>query len=255
MQLITLNTWGGRAGNEALRQFFRTYKDRVDVFCLQEIWSGPYEHLEGSPAGGKKIEHDEILVHGMQEISHILSNHAVLFHPHHLDNYGLMMAIRQDIPIQASGEVFVHKYKNYIPEGDIGKHARNIQHATIGCNNKSITIINFHGLWNGQGKTDSPDRIEQSKKILDFIRTIGGEVVLCGDFNLSPDTKSLKMFEEFGLRNLIAEYRIQSTRTSFYTKPEKFADYIFVSTGIRVNSCTVIEEEVSDHAAILLDIE
>jgi endonuclease/exonuclease/phosphatase family metal-dependent hydrolase len=78
---------------------------------------------------------------------------------------------------------------------------------------------------------------------------------LCGDFNLPPNTKSLAMFEEFGLRNLISEYKINSTRTSFYTKEEKFADYIFVSNGIKVNDFSVLPDEVSDHAPLFIDFE
>lgn len=255
MKLITLNTWGGRAGNKNLLNFFRTHKDSVDIFCLQEIWSAPYDHLEGSSAGGKDILHDTILVYGKQEISQILSDHYSMFHPHHLDNYGLMMSVKKNIPIDNSGDIFVHKDKGYIPLGDVGHHARNIEYVTFTLNAKMVTVINFHGLWNGKGKDDSEDRLEQSKKILDFIGTLDGETILCGDFNLLPDTKSIKLFEEFGLRNLILENKIISTRTSFYTKQEKFADYIFVSKGIKVNEFKVLSDEVSDHSPLLLDFE
>ena len=37
MKIITLNTWGGRAGEERLLDFFNTHKDDTDIFCLQEI--------------------------------------------------------------------------------------------------------------------------------------------------------------------------------------------------------------------------
>lgn len=255
MKLITLNTWGGRAGKENLLKFFDNQKNTTDIFCLQEIWSAPYEHLEGSAAGGKNINHAEILVYGKQEISKTTPNHNYFFHPHHLENYGLLTLITKDLPIKNHGEIFVYKHKNYKPAGDIGNHARNIQYFTFHKENKTITVINFHGLWNGQGKGDSADRLSQSKKILDFIKTLDGEIIFCGDFNLSPNTESLKMFESFGLKNLIKEYNIQSTRTSFYTKPEKFADYIFVSNGIKVNDLKVLPEEVSDHAALFLDFD
>jgi len=42
MKIITLNTWGGRAGKELLLSFFEKYRDDADIFCLQEIWSAPH---------------------------------------------------------------------------------------------------------------------------------------------------------------------------------------------------------------------
>ena len=57
------------------------------------------------------------------------------------------------------------------------------------------------------------------------------------------------------MRNLIHEYNINSTRTSFYTKPEKYADYIFTSKDLLIKNFEVLPEEVSDHAALLLEIE
>jgi hypothetical protein len=74
MKIISLNTWGGRAGKEGLLAFFSEHKKDTDIFCLQEIWSAPYSHLEGYKAGGKEIDHSEIMVHGLQEITELLSD-------------------------------------------------------------------------------------------------------------------------------------------------------------------------------------
>ncbi|MGH7175090.1 MAG: endonuclease/exonuclease/phosphatase family protein, partial [Minisyncoccia bacterium] len=57
-----------------------------------------------------------------------------------------------------------------------------------------------------------------------------------------------------GMRNLIEEYKITSTRTSFYDETEKFADYAFVSPEAKVLDFKVLPEEVSDHAALYLEI-
>lgn len=45
MKLISLNTWGGRAGKEELLAFFERHRD-IDIFCLQEIWSAPYNDMD-----------------------------------------------------------------------------------------------------------------------------------------------------------------------------------------------------------------
>ena len=254
MKLISLNTWGGRAGKEKLLAFFEKNKD-VDIFCLQEIWSAPYEHLEGRVAGGLDLNHSEIMVYGMQEISAILDNHTAYFKPHHLDNYGLMILVKKDLDVIAEGDVFVYKEKGHIPEGDIGFHARNVQYITIQSPKGSRIILNFHGLWNGGGKGDSDDRLLQSDRIIEFMKTLSDPFLICGDFNLLPDTESLKKLEDFGLRNLIKEYGIVSTRTSFYKKENKFADYALINEGVEVKDFKVLPDEVSDHSPLYLDFE
>lgn len=254
MKLISLNTWGGRAGKDKLLAFFEKYKD-VDIFCLQEIWSAPYDHLQGHDAGGLSINHDDIMVYGMQEISESLEGHITYFRPHHLDNYGLMMLIKKDLAVTAEGDFFVHKERGHVPEGDVGRHARNVQYVTFDTPQGSRTAMNFHGLWNGVGKGDSEDRLKQSGNIIQFVKNFSNPFVMSGDFNLLPDTESLKKLEEFGLRNLIKEYNITSTRTSYYSKPEKFADYTFVSEGIKIKEFKVLPDEVSDHAPLYLEFE
>lgn len=254
MKIISLNTWGGRVGKEGLINFFSEYKNKNDIFCLQEIWSAPYDHLEGQILGGVETKHNNIMVYGKQEIEKMMSDYTSFFRPHHLNNYGLLMLVHKDYEIIKEGELFVHKEKDFIPEGDVGHHARNIQYISLFCHEKVVTVINFHGLWNGEGKKDSTDRLKQSENIVAFIQSLEGEVILMGDFNLSPETESLLMFEKAGLVNLIKEYGISSTRTSFYTKPEKFADYVFVSKGLHVKDFKVLPDEVSDHSPLSLEI-
>ncbi len=254
MKIVTLNTWGGRAGKEGLLNFFRTYKGTVDIFCLQEMWSGSYEHLGSYTAGGVQMDTVSVMTEGVQDISTLLDAHQSFFHPHHLGNYGLLILCNKALDVREYGEVFVHKHKDYKPKGDVGLHARNIQFAKFEHKGTPYTVMNFHGLWNGKGKTDSEDRILQSQKIVEFVQAQKGEVIFCGDFNLLPDTQSIKMLEDAGLRNLVTEYGVTSTRTSLYKKSEKFADYIFVSKGVEILDFKVLPEEVSDHAALYLEI-
>ncbi|MEK7201275.1 MAG: endonuclease/exonuclease/phosphatase family protein, partial [Patescibacteria group bacterium] len=65
--------------------------------------------------------------------------------------------------------------------------------------------------------------------------------------------ESVSRIEAAGLRNLIKEYHVTSPRTSHYTKPEKFADYAFVSAEVTVEDFKVLPDEVSDHAPLYLE--
>ncbi len=265
MKILSLNTWGGRPHKEAQLDFFKNQSD-IDIFCLQEIWGDPYESHVSKKTGGVVINRSEIWTTGLDDLSSLFSNHASLFHPHFGDKYGLLMFVNKKFEILDSGELFVYKEKGWTHEEDGGNHARNIQWAKLKTTQGTRVVINFHGLWNGQGKGDSEDRLRQSENIINFIKSQSDPVIFCGDFNLRPDTESIKKFEDFGLRNLIKEYGITSTRTSFYTKPEKFADYaismadVIPEFGIireneerRDGGCGVVYDPVAKKFAIGLE--
>lgn len=254
MKLITLNTWGGLAGREGLLSFFEKHKNEVDIFCLQEVWDGSLIDETGKEniSMSTNLSLGKKLMNGKKDISEILSNYAAYFRPQ-FRHYGLSSFVRNDIKVIDEGEVFVHKEKNYIPQDDIGYHARNMQYMKIDTKNGERTVINFHGLWNGQGKSDSNDRLLQADNIVRFINNAQVPIIMCGDFNLLPTTESIKRIENTGLTNLIRKHNVTSTRTSFYTKPEKFADYIFVSPDIDVVDFKVLPDEVSDHSPLYIE--
>ncbi len=248
MKIISLNAWGGMVGAEELIEFFKKHQD-VDVFCLQEIFNGG----ENDPA--EVAERIALKVYDLlSRIKNALPQHESYFRPQLKEHYGLAMFVKKDIQVLEEGEKFVHKEKGYNPGNTLGRHARSIQYIKTRHNDSDLHIINFHGLWNGMGKTDTEDRIVQSKNIATFIQSLKNEVVFCGDFNLRPDTQSLKIIEDTGLINLIQKYGILSTRTSHYTKDEKFADYAFVTQGIEVKDFKVLPDEVSDHAPLFMVI-
>jgi exonuclease III len=259
MNLITLNTWGARAGHKEFLKFIEDHKE-IDVFCLQEVWNVKEEEaekifgiLEGALVGGVVLtgEMDDLF----PQVSNVLPDHQGFFRPHYGTHYGLAIFVKKDLDLKEEGDIFVYKDREFVPTGDVGNHARNIQYVTINTKNGLRTIINFHGIWNGKGKTDSEDRLEQSDNIIKFLKTLTNPFILCGDFNLLPDTESLKKFEQFGLRNLIKENNISSTRTSLYKKEHRLADYVFASDGIKINNFKVLPHEISDHNPIYIDFE
>lgn len=134
----------------------------------------------------------------------------------------------------------------------------------------SFLVCNIHGVSLPGHKNDSEERIEQSQTIINFAKKMKMPTVIGGDFNLNPDTKSIKMFEEAGFRNLIGEYGIKATRNHFawdqavqqqeeggreFFGKQLFADYVFVSPGISVKNFEVPDIEISDHLPLVLDFE
>ena len=260
MKLISLNTWGGRAGKDALLSFLQTHAE-VDIFCFQEMWR----------KNGKPIEtvlstlSREMLTGAAYELYHAiemtLPRHYGYFRPHFYDFFGLALFVRKDLRTQEEGELFVYKERGYIAKCDIpGREyadiGRNLHYVTVETARGPLTFIHVHGLWNGDaGKKDTEDRLLQSDNIIRFLETLQNPFILCGDFNLLPETESLQRLERFGLRNLITEYGITSTRTKYYTKANRFADYVLVSPGITVKDFQVLPDGVSDHSPLYLEFE
>lgn len=246
MKLICLNTWAAEGGRENLLDFFKRNQE-VDIFCLQEIWEGGEDH---APLWGKQID-----AHLLTSLANILPDHTSFFYPHYMDYFGCAIFLKKDIKVLEEGDIFVYKErKNMFDDDKAINHARNLQYIKIETPHGVRVILNFHGLWNSINKEDSPERLIQSENIIKFIKDISDPYVLCGDFNLEPHTTSLKMIEDIGLRNLIKEFNIKTTRSSMYTKTSsRFADYAFISPGIKVNDFSVMPDEVSDHLALYLD--
>lgn len=250
MKLISLNLWGGRVHKE-LTSFLKEHSETTDVFCFQEM----YHQADGKFSNAKWAD-DGINLQLFDYIKNLLPGHIGIFYPHFEDFWGLATFIRKDISILEEGEKFVH-YSPSKEEEQTGATSKNLQYISIELNHKKVNIVNFHGLYGGKGfgKGDSDARIKQSENIVNFLKSFSGEIVFCGDFNLNPDTKSLKIIENMGLRNLITESGVISTRTSFYKNEGKFADYTLVTNGVHVKKFEVLSDEVSDHNAMLLEFD
>jgi endonuclease/exonuclease/phosphatase family metal-dependent hydrolase len=207
--------------------------------------------MVGRKAGGRPLSG---IAHWLlTDIGVTLHDHVAYFRPQFKDYYGLTIFIKKNIILREEGELFVYKDYGYFSEEDIGDHSRNIQYVSIDSSAGIRTVAHLHGLWNGHGKGDSPDRLLQSDNIVRFLHSVDSPYIFCGDLNLLPETESLKKLEAAGMRNLIKEFGITSTRSSLYTKPVRFADYMFVSDGIEVKDFKVLPDEVSDHLALYLE--
>lgn len=240
MKLITLNIWGGHIRGPLLA-FIKAYQE-VDIFCFQEVYHNAKNKVSN--------EDRQVSLNIFSELQQLLPGHHGYFRPAVANIYGIGAFIKNNISVLEEGDVAIHVNSNYPGLGPT--HSRNLQWLKCCLHQQFYSILNVHGLWNGQGKTDSPERIAQSKRIREFMDTIQTPKILCGDFNLRPDIESMKILEN-GMNNLIKTYQVTSTRTSLYPKNEKYADYILTSPDITINQFAVLKDEVSDHSPLLLD--
>ena len=240
MKLITLNIWGGHV-HRPLIEFFNQHRD-VDVFCLQEV----YHQAKETISAEDRWHHLDIFA----EIAEALPEHQGYFCPIVNGIYGLAAFVKKSVNVIDEGSVPIHDNPDYPGRGPT--HPRILQWLKLTAQEKQYVICNIHGLWNGQGKGDSPARLLQSERICDFTSSIDVPTLLCGDFNLLPDTESIRRLE-VGMTNLITQHDITSTRTELYDKPIGYADYVLTPPDINVNHFEVLADVVSDHAPLLIE--
>jgi endonuclease/exonuclease/phosphatase family metal-dependent hydrolase len=241
-RLISLNIWGGKA-RDPLLEFLQRYGALIDFFCLQEVFNGTVESSV-QPGSTPDI---------FSRISAVLPEHEGHFAlAEQTDMTGLALFTRRSIRIDRISDTFVYRWKNSMEANNPASTGRNLQYVDFENGGKRFRLAHMHGLWNGQGKTDTEDRLEQSRRAKAVLDQAEGPKLLCGDFNLLPETESLGILGQ-GMRNMIKEYGVVSTRSGLYQKPDKFADYIITSPEIDVKAFKVLPHSVSDHLPLYLE--
>lgn len=252
LRLISLNTWGGRALHPLLR-FLKAAAEDTDIFCLQEMFCA-------EPQGMAERHPEEFvcadLYPRVAAVLHAFQGAFAAFdHNPYLQSQAIF--VRKGINVRRIADLVVHQPTRPQETGSAVISARKLQHAAVDFCGRTYTIANLHGLWNGGSKTDAPERIVQSQNVRSFLQGIAGPKILCGDFNLLPDTQSLRMMEE-GMVNLVRSSAITSTRTPLYRHfhdpaASKFADYMLVSPDVTVHKFAVLPYIASDHSPLFLE--
>lgn len=254
MKLISLNTWGGKI-YQPLIEFIKQHSQDTDIFCLQEVYSTSLNIKQY-----KNLLRANLL----EEFNTVLSGFRSYYFPsfsNYDDNansvgfdltYGQAIYIKKQIKIIAHKNYLIHKYKNFEgPDKMFSNIPTLLQKIQFSIADKIFSIFNFHGTPYPPAKKDTRRRLKQSTKVKAIMNKVKSAKILVGDFNLSKNTKSIKLFED-EMRNLIKEFNIKRTRSKlspFYEKSnfQKFADYTFVSSDVKVTNFQVPDIEISDH--------
>ncbi len=263
MKLITLNIWGGQV-YKPLIEFIKEQSETVDIFCFQEVFKSE-----------RNIFHNNMRTNIYSDIVKILkdynSYYAPMFQGHDTKEkvdfellFGQATFVRKSIKVLSEGDIFVYgsygqEYTKPVRSGGFMDFPRNMHFVNIenpsvrsGQVKKETLIANLHGFWIPNSKEDTPERLEQSDKIIKFLNSYKHRKILCGDFNLNPNTKSMFKLEE-GMINLIKKHNVKSTRSNLHTRKDKYADYILVSKDVEVKDFKVLTNEVSDHLPLFLE--
>ncbi|MBX5190215.1 endonuclease/exonuclease/phosphatase family protein [Rhizobium sp. NZLR3b] len=266
MRIISLNAWGGRL-HEALIDYVA--QADPDVLCLQEVLRAPGVDDRWSIYRDAGLELPQ-RANLFAEIRAALPGHDGFFCPTsrgELFNgdtaitaeFGLATFVRKSYSVITQGLDFVH---GSFSANGWGEHPRprNAHCIRLFSHERAstVTIAHMHGLRDPAGKGDTAARQEQAAALAALIERIwpGDEgLVVCGDFNVLPDSATFTILARLGLSDLVTGNGLADTRTSYYLKQGRFADYMLVTPGVNIVKFEVVEApEVSDHRALLLDV-
>ena len=267
MQVMSLNAWGGKL-QDRLLPFIE--EACPDVLCLQEVVHTPLADKGWLTYRDQGIELAQ-RARFFDEVSRALPDHVAVFCPaaqgdlwdgdtRYDSQWGLATFVRRSLPIVAQKQGFVHGA--FSPYG-YGDHPRSRSaHAVRVFDYEKgfpVTIAQLHGLRDLAGKRDTPARLEQARRLAALVQSVaepGDRIVVCGDFNVLPESRTFQVMAEIGLTDLVTGRGFRSTRTSHYKKPETFADYMFVNSALADAPFEVLETpEVSDHRPLRLRID
>ena len=169
-------------------------------------------------------------------------------------------AIFSRFPIVKSDTIFFDvpfkKIFNYETiNSDYSLTPRNLQHAVIKINNTNLNVFNTQGIWD-KNREDTERRLKMANTIVDNIK--GKEnVILAGDFNVKPNTKSISVIE--GHLNNIFKGNLKTTwnmrQKNDPVKETAVIDMVFVSKDIKIVDKYCPNVDISDHLPLVCIFE
>ncbi len=247
LKFLCLNLWQG--GNLMKNVIAFIKKENPDVIALQEVYNGddfsweqkfrsmdvlrgalgyPYESfapafLERTVFG--KVEQGNAILSRFP-----LIERSTIF-------YDVPYAEREDKP----------GYYEHTP--------RNLQHVCLNTTNHELHMFNTQGIWGIDGR-DSDRRLLMGRSITEQIHSFS-HVIVAGDFNVNPDTQSMRCIEKH-LSNIFKNELTSTFNMSHKTNPgyaTAVVDMIFASPSIRIIKKSCPEVDISDHLPLLATFE
>ncbi|MFV2105660.1 endonuclease/exonuclease/phosphatase family protein [Micromonospora sp. LOL_015] len=264
MRIVSVNAWGGALANELLPWLA---EGAADVVCLQEVTRTP-----GLTGWTRFDDGDRALpqrANLFDDVRAVLPRHQGFFltsdsgpvtdatGARHRQDFGVATMVAERLPVVGVDSAFVHG--EFVAHGEWTVADRPRVALAVGVvgrtDGRQVWVVQVHGLRDPAGKADTPARRAQAVRLTELVQRIREPddlVVVCGDFNVLPDSETFDVLGGIGLTELVGT---ADTRTSHYPKPVRHASYLLVSDVAAVERFEIVRQpEVSDHRALLLDL-
>lgn len=249
LKIICLNMWRGGALFDNIKSFIT--QEKADLLALQEVY-----HAEDEPP--------------QQQWHNISALARILGYPHYAFNPAFSQkregqkrvqngnAILSKFPISSSTSTWYDKnYQANLPEilGDYTATPRNLQHAEIAVDSKTLHIFNTQGIWGFDGE-DNDRRLHMGEVIA---QEVAGKqpALLMGDFNVKENTQTIQKVEQ-QMRNifkgeLTTSFNMQHKSDGGFATA--VVDMMFASPDVKIVNHYASKENVSDHLALVAEVE
>ena len=233
MKIVFLNVWSGGKMADALAAFLRQQAPTTDLLCFQEAYDSFPQFAAAAlgadfaaPLSAKKI----------LDIKTERFEQMVFYKP------GTVQIV-DSAPVLGD-----------MARSGLGQYL----HCTVG--GRELHLCNVHGLPLPGHKRDTPERLAQSRGLIEFMDGKTGPRIIGGDFNMFPDTESIELFAQAGYRDLVTEFQIPTTRNHlawdrFPDNPQKFADFVFIDPSLQLQKFEVVDNEISDHLPLIVEVD
>lgn len=265
MKLLSLNVALFETNNDALSDFLS--KQNLDILCLQEV-SAKID-VSANPDFVSKKSIDKVtknLKYSLFGITWIIKEfHLKNFHKKENFDYhfgGFLKAgnyLKTRFKVIKKANVFVQKGSLMPTDWSSWpkEQSKAVQVVDLELpNSKKLRVLNYHGIWTRE-KNGNEMTLKACQKILDLAKEVDYATIIVGDFNLFPDTPSMRVFYN-DFTSLVDKYNILTTRpksNELSHLKRNVVDYVLVSKDIKVNSFMVLDSEASDHLPLILDFE
>jgi endonuclease/exonuclease/phosphatase family metal-dependent hydrolase len=157
--------------------------------------------------------------------------------------------------------ITLHENKNPFPQDSTNYEiiGRKLLHLTLIIEDKTVSFLNTHFAWAKTPK-EEPHQTQQGEILLNYLKNVPHPFILSGDFNLDRQQPTIQKINKLA-RNLVEENDVINTldsvnhRAKALFPPGVAIDYIFTSPDIKVNTFSVVEEGLSDHLGLRVEIE
>lgn len=249
MKVVQVNAWKGYL-IQPLMEFIR--QEQPDILCSQEVSSSSRPNP---------------LFHIFQNLEYIKEAgdfEYTFFSPtSSFDAFGAKVdtgnAIFSKIPFVNQRTEFINE--KYNPDQTVLDFRFNITNIQI-CelqlpNNQKLAVANYHG-YHDVNPLGTERTIECSKEVAKILNPLKDSLLLCGDFNISPESPAFKPINSLDLINPTVENGIKTTLSKVHrisNRDKTVCDYILHSPKVKVGKFTVSDKIVSDHKALILEFD
>ena len=251
MKIMQINVWQGRLLTPLLSLI---EQESPDLIMTQEVYSYPRPVADHAPMD---------FIATLESFAKVGHFQYTYFSPANtFDIFGHEVGYGNAILSKFS---FEHTSTEYTggpgpihlndPAAYDGNAGRNFQHVVINTGRTGLNVINHHGHWipDPLGNNVTTKRL---LKIAAYIKNLDGPVLMCGDLNVSLQSPAIRKFREaVGLRDLVDTTDTHTTLSQAHYIKNIVCDYIFTSPELKINRIEVSEKLVSDHKAVIAEID